>query len=292
MSGLQHLRQRRQAVQSSQKITAAMKMIAISRMRKLSPLYDAAKTYKQEWGSLLADVLSATDNHYALPLLRAHALGQKALYVLCGSNRGLCGSFNHQLGLFFQQSQSQERTSSPPDYWVFGLKMKDYARDLSGKVVRFQRATDFVQMPEIQRYVSDILSHVKAGLYHSVYLVFTRFDSFLSLKPALTCVIPTAATPDPEPRERPRLSVDSAVEEWSESVVAGYLGAELYEAFVSQALSEQVSRMRAMDAATNNAHSMIESLTLQYNRKRQESITNELIEIISGAESMKEKSHA
>lgn len=290
MSGLQLIRQRRKAVISSQKITAAMKMIAISRMRKLSPLFENAQIYKKRWNELFNDIHDLVQSDESLPLIHGNPNAKKSLYILCGSNRGLCGSFNQQLGKFFQDITRGEKSQNI-DYWVFGLKMKDFLNHNAGNIARLRRSTDFVQMPEVRRYAQELIEALNMGTYRTISVIYTRFDSFLSLKPTIKQVIPIKITGPAEPASK-LYSLETPITEWIEDAIFGYFVAELYESFISQSLSEQVARMQAMDAATHNADNMIEALTLEYNRKRQENITKELIEIISGAESMKEQSHA
>lgn len=295
MSGLQHLRQRKIAVQSTQKIINAMKMIAISRMKKLQPAFNAADLYKKEWGRLMQEMIAQNAAAEMVGDYAGNPASESVLVIVLGANRGLCGGFTGALERYTTTTvESLLDNGVNVDSIVFGSRVLSCLDKLDVNIKSFHLAPNLPHVAEARHYVKPIMSDLGAGHYREGYLIYTQFQSFMNMQPTVQTLFPL------EP-----LSLDHSVTEMYEekyvfepklatlgaALLENYYTALLYNAFLSHSLCEQVSRMQAMDTASHNAQNMIDALTLTYNRRRQESITNELMEIISGAESMKETMH-
>lgn len=293
MSHLQTIKHRKQAVLSSQKITNAMKMISASRMHKLSPLQEAARRYKNEWDIVIQEICSHYQNDKSLTLLYGNPQSDKTLFIVCGSNRGLCGSFNATLGKYLKETIQGCKEFADVECWAFGLKLDAYLDSADVHISVMKRSTDLPQIPDIRFYARNLVQKLKDNEYKDVFVIYTNCESFLSLTPTTLSLVPLVANScNEEVLYNTRYSFEPPIQFWLEDIIAEYYTAVLYSAFTSQSLSEQIARMQAMDTATQNAESMIYKLTLLYNRSRQETITKELMEIVASAESMKDKVHA
>jgi F-type H+-transporting ATPase subunit gamma len=283
MPNLKALRKRRTTVQSTQKITKAMKMVAAARLRRAQEAAERARPYSAKLTELFAAVAAGTDVD-AHPLLARREERRMDLLVI-SSDRGLCGGYNANL-LRHAEAFVRERPGVEAHMAVVGRKGLEYFRRRGARFV-LQRA-GVLTMPaaELARELAgEITRRFVAEETDAVYLVYNRFRSAISQVPTVAPLLPVAAPegvgPDVdyifEP-ERPELLA---------RLLPRYIEALITQALLEAAASEQGARMTAMDNATTNASEMIERLTLSINRARQAAITTELMEVVSGAEALK-----
>ena len=307
MPSLRDYRDRIKSVKSTKKITAAMKMVAASKLRKTQMQAEAAHPYSQSMINVLRRVAANTEiTDESSRLLTGTGSDQKHLLVVITADRGLCGGFNTNL------SKKARRTA-----YTLKKEGKDVSIVCVGRKGHEALQSDLKTLIEnsflgitnkkkiLYKDAQDIRDYIiaqyDAGAFDVCELLYSDFVSVMSQKPVLQQVIPFDLNKILEdiPAEdvgavatEEELHGDAPYEfEPDEEVILDTLlprniGVQIYRALLDSAAGEQAARMTAMDNATRNAGDMIKGLTLSYNRARQAYITKELIEIISGAEAV------
>jgi F-type H+-transporting ATPase subunit gamma len=295
MPSLKDLRIRIRSVQSTQKITSAMKVVAASRLRRAQQEVETARPYGQRMervlGSLAARMAGLPN---APPLLVGTGKYEAHLIVVATSDRGLAGGFNASI-LREARRRIRELESGGKRILILiigrkgrdGLR-RDYGRLIHDSLTEVGRR--HLSFDEAQNIAQRILVLFRDGAFDVCTIIFNRFRSAMTQIVTVQQLIPF-----PVEAEEATATVSSAVgvyefepseEEILDELLPQNLAVQIYTALLENAASEQGARMTAMDNATRNAGEMIDRLTLNYNRTRQAGITKELIEIISGAEAL------
>jgi F-type H+-transporting ATPase subunit gamma len=295
MPSLKDLRLRIRSVQSTQKITAAMKVVAASRLRRAQEQAEAARPYAQRMERVLASLAERMAGlATAPPLLVGTGKDDTHLIVVATSDRGLAGGFNASI-LRETRRRIRELEAAGKRVMILTIGRKgrdglrrDYGRMIHDSLTEVGRR--HLTFDEAQDIAERILVLFRAGSFDACTIIFNRFRSAITQIVAAQQLIPfpiptegaaglpsaAAGVYDFEPFE----------EEILGELLPQNLAVQIFTALLENAASEQGARMTAMDSATRNAGEMISRLTLNYNRTRQAAITKELIEIISGAEAL------
>lgn len=290
MSTLKALRERRKSVQSTQKITMAMKMVAGAKLRRAQEHVEAGRPYAHFMHQMLRDL---AENAQALeapqPLLTGTGKTDTHMILVATSDRGLCGPFNFSIlreaRKVIESSQAQGQTIK---LISVGRKGKDVLTREYGDLL----VESFVDLGHHRLHFSDaqqiadrLITLFQDGMFDVCTLIYSRFKSAIVQEVTAQQIIPIAAEA-PQP-----LTAIYEYEPNEESILRKLLpqnvAVQIYNGLLENAASEQGARMTAMDNASRNAEEIIRNLTLLYNRTRQSQITRELIEIISGAEALK-----
>ena len=295
MPSLKDLRVRIRSVRSTQKITAAMKMVAASRLRRAQEQAEAARPYAQRMERVLGSLagrMAAMPG--APPLLAGTGKDDVHLLIVATSDRGLAGGFNASI---LREARRRIRTllaeGKEVKILTIGRKGRESLRRDHGRLIHDslteigRRRVSFEEARDIAQRVLDLFA---AGGFDVCTIVFNRFRSAITQIVTAQQLIPFAL-PEGEASSGPDLGgaiyeFEPSEEEILAELLPSNLAVQLYAALLENAASEQGARMTAMDNATRNAGEMIDRLTLNYNRTRQAVITKELIEIISGAEAL------
>ena len=294
MATLKDLRVRIRSVKSTQKITAAMKMVAASRLRRAQEQAEAARPYAQRMermlGSLAASILGSGT---APALLAGTGKSDVHLLVVATSDRGLAGGFNATI-LREARRTIRELQAAGKTVKVLTIGRKgrdalrrDYGRFIIDSLTEVGRPR--LQFSNAQAIAARVLQLFGAGEFDVATIVYNRFKSAMTQIVTKQQLVPFSV---PETVERPDPAVQGVYEfepeeaEILAALLPRNLAVQLYTALLENNASEQGARMTAMDNATRNAGDMIDRLTITYNRSRQAAITKELIEIISGAEAL------
>ena len=297
MPSLKDLRIRIRSVRSTQQITAAMKVVAASRLRRAQEQVEAARPYAQRMERVLTSLAARmTGLPSAPPLLVGTGKDATHLIVVATSDRGLAGGFNASI-LRETRRRVRELDAAGKRVMILTIGRKgrdglrrDYGRLIHDSLTEIgQRRLSFDEARDI---AERILVLFRADAFDTCTIIYNRFRSVIT-----QIVTAQQLIPFPPPAETEVGAVSAAVGgvyefEPSEEEILGELlpqnlAVQIYTALVENAASEQGARMTAMDNATRNAGEMIDRLTMNYNRTRQAAITKELIEIISGAESLR-----
>ncbi len=292
MANLKDLRNRIASVQSTQKITKAMKMVAASKLRRAQEAAEAARPYAEHMENVLASLASSMVGQPGGPrLLAGTGKDQVHLVVVATSERGLCGGFNTNI-VKGARAKIASLIAEGKDVKIVTIGKKGAAslrREYSSRIVKHFDMSHVKRLAygDAAPITEYLLAAFDNGEFDVCSLFYAKFQSALTQIVTDQQMIPASydaemtvdlggAAYDYEPDETEIL----------EALLPRNLGVQIYRALLENAASEQGSRMTAMDSATRNAGDMIDSLRTTYNRTRQAVITNELIEIISGAEAL------
>ncbi|MEN8235952.1 MAG: F0F1 ATP synthase subunit gamma [Pseudomonadota bacterium] len=300
MSSLKEIRNRRNSVQSTQKITAAMKMIAAAKLRKSQAQVHASRPYSILMGQMLGQLVEKGRTFEESPkLLVGTGKEHRHIVVLVTADRGLCGSFNANIARrCAEYLRILELENAFFEIVCIGRKGRDLLKSAGFGQQIFQSFAN-VDKPSFihaKRVAKSLLERFEHGGFDVCTIFYNRFVSAISQEITSHRLIPyspiTSLEPIEEQEEEDILALASLYEyEPSEKQVLTDLlpknfAVQIFQALLENAASEHGARMAAMDSATRNAQDMIKGLNLTYNRTRQAVVTRELIEIISGAEAL------
>jgi F-type H+-transporting ATPase subunit gamma len=294
MASLKFLRNRISSVKSTQKITKAMKMVAAAKLRKAQQNAENARPYSEKLNSIISNLKnSVTDMDSAPKLLVGNQKNEIHLCVVLSSDRGLCGGFNTNIcrkaKVYFEKILNEKKTLK---IIVVGGKANDQLKRKYNQYI-IDRITlkdeKVVSFGKAQEITDKILNLFTRNEFDICTLFYNQFKSVISQIPQAQQLIPVSI----EQKLNQQTLVNNSEYEYEpdendilENLLPKNIATQIYAAFLENQASEQGSRMTAMDNATRNAGDLISILTINYNRTRQAVITKELIEIISGAESL------
>jgi F-type H+-transporting ATPase subunit gamma len=292
MPSLKSIRKRIGSVKNTQKITRAMKMVAGARLARAQARILAIRPYATKTSEVLKKVVAAMDDdakHAGHPLL-ADRGQRRVLYVLVSSDRGLCGAFNTNVCRAAERAyREQVGKSEVVEFATIGKKGRDFLHRRGIPVAHhFEQIFERLDAGS-PRLVSDwVIGKFLHEDYDAVFVVFNEFKNAISQIVRVEPVLPLAAVGAVGDGEQSEQIFEPGREVVLERLVPQYVALSFQRALLDSNAAEHGARMSAMDAATRNAKQMISKLTLQYNRARQAAITKELMEIIGGAEAIKD----
>ena len=269
------------SVQSTMQITKAMELVASSKLRKAKERAEVCRPYFETMHQTLADI--AQGNTDFSSVYARESQNEKRCYVLIAGDRGLAGGYNTNL------FKCLEAASSGQDFVVLpiGKKAVEYSKRNGFACVTesFGEIAD-VSVADCFEMANLLCGEFKKGEFGHIDLCYTRFVSMLSQQPSAIPVLPlNDLTKEQDTKNiRNLILYEPDASEVFEAIVPEYLAGLIYGAVCESVASELAARRTAMEAATNNAEEMIEKLNLHYNRARQASITQEITEIVGGAE--------
>ena len=290
MPSLKDLKNRIASVKSTRKITKAMQMVAAAKLRRAQDAVEASRPYTERFNAVMGGLASGAAGSASAPrLLSGTGSDQTHLLVVMTAERGLCGGFNGNIAkLARTHANALTAEGKTVKILTVGKKGRDVIkRELGDHFVGHVDLTAVkrISYANAQDIAKDVLAKFDAGDFDIATLFFARFENVVSQHPTALQVIPAkfdqadgadAALYDYEPSEDAILA----------DLLPRGVATQIFAALLENAASEQGARMSAMDNATRNAGEMIDQLTIEFNRSRQAVITNELIEIISGAEAL------
>ncbi len=289
MANLKALKLRIATVKSTRKITKAMQMVAAAKLRRAQEAAEAARPYAERMEAVLGNLARGSAGAANAPRLMAGTgKDQVHLLIVATSERGLCGGFNSSIAKL-AKARAQELVAQGKTVKILTIGKKGreaLRRELGDRLIAHvdHSAVKKLGYGNARAIVGDVLHRFNAGEFDVATVFYSRFQSVIAQVPTALQLIPVvyaeagaaAITYDYEPDEETILS----------ELLPRSIATQIFTALLENGASEQGARMSAMDNATRNAGDMIDRLTIQYNRSRQAAITNELIEIISGAEAL------
>ncbi|MGR3391954.1 F0F1 ATP synthase subunit gamma [Sagittula sp.] len=293
MPNLKDLKNRIASVKSTRKITKAMQMVAAAKLRRAQEAAEAARPYAERFNAVMASLAaSVRDSDSAPRLLAGTGKDDVHLLVVMTAERGLCGGFNTNIVKLAKARIAELRGKGKTvKILTVGKKgreqlKRDYADLFVGHVDLSQvKRLGYGNAQDIAR---DVLGRFDNGEFDVATIFYAKFNSVISQDPTALQIIPASYETVEEEQNDATTLYDYEPDE--ESILADLLprgvATQIFAALLENGASEQGARMSAMDNATRNAGEMIDKLTIEYNRSRQAVITNELIEIISGAEAL------
>jgi F-type H+-transporting ATPase subunit gamma len=295
MATLKDIRRRIGSVKSTQKITRAMKMVAAAKLRKAQDRAEAFRAYADLSASILAEVAagSTAEDH---PLLERRDEPRRALVLVIGADRGLCGGFNSNLNreILCRLKDAAGGGGLVPELDLIGRKPRDFFARRDAVVRKFHAGVyDAPDYGTAARIARELSASYEAGELDRIDLAFNELVSMVSQKPVVKPLLPIALPEKTDEGGGDGLRPAGFVFEPGRRELLGrllplYVEVQIFRALLESIAAEHAARMTAMDNATNNASDMIEHLTLVYNRARQSAITSELMDIVGGAEALGE----
>jgi F-type H+-transporting ATPase subunit gamma len=298
MPSLRVVRKRIASVKSTQKITKAMKMVAGARLNRAQQRIVAMRPYAVKTGQILESIVAQTqqgeDAGKSLHPLLARRPEKKVLVVLLSADRGLCGAFNTNVNKAAEREWRARQGEADVQFLTLGRKGREFLSRRGGKVVQdFAKVYDGLDVAKARLVANWIIPRFKRGEFDAVYLVYNEFKSAITQKTNFEPLLPLPAPEEKAADAKSQVGTTEFLfepnrEALLERLVPMYVEITLFRALLESQASFFGAQMTAMDAATRNAKEMIGRLTLVYNRARQAAITKELMEIIGGAEALKE----
>ena len=291
MPSLKDLKNRISSVKSTRKITKAMQMVAAAKLRRAQEAAEMSRPYTERFNAVIARLAASVgDAENAPRLLRGTGEDKVHMLVVMTAERGLCGGFNANIAKL-AKTEATRLLSQGKTVKILTVGKKgrdalrrDYGQYLVGHVDLSE--VKRIGYAEAQGVAADLLKRFDKGEFDVASIFFSKFENVVTQIPTMQQVIPADVSEAEE--------VDAGsfydYEPDEQAILADLLprgvATQIFSALLENGASEQGARMSAMDNATRNAGEMIDKLTIEYNRSRQAVITNELIEIISGAEAL------
>lgn len=280
MASMRDIKRRKQSISSTQQITKAMKLVSTVKLQKAKTRAEQADPYFNHMYKTVSSILakSANINH---PYLQAGESTKKAVVVIT-SNRGLAGGYNSNIVKLVTESGWDKEDVNV--YAVGGKGLEALERRGYNIVVDASAVMENPTYADAAALCDKVLTAFSEGEVGEIYLAYTHFKNTVSHEPQLMKLLPVEIDPaEEEPEDHVLMNYEPNEEEALSMIIPKYVTSLFYGALVEAVASENGARMQAMDSATSNAEEMIADLTLKYNRARQSSITQELTEIIAGA---------
>jgi F-type H+-transporting ATPase subunit gamma len=303
MRGTRNIKRRIRGIENTQQITRAMHMVAAAKLRKIQVGAETLRPYIAELETVMNHILSQVRG-YKSPYLDERDKGGTG-YLVITADRGLCGGYN---GNVVRECVEHMRTkgavaasntsdalgaSGAPGLVIVGRRGRDYFQrrnyDIKAEFLHISDMPEYRQAKDIAHTVLELFN---AGMFREVYMVSTEFISILSRRPVVTRLLPfqpqitDRIVKDKDVKPQPQYIYEPSAGSVLDFVFPKYLEMQVYHGLLESKASEFSARMMAMDSATDNADEMIENLTLLYNRARQAQITQEISEIVGGAEAL------
>lgn len=283
MASGKEIRTQISSIQSTQKITSAMEMVAASKMRKAQERMQVGKPYAHRIRSVVGHIANANPEHKHMYMLEREV--KRVGFVVVSTDRGLCGGLN--INLFKAAVRSMKEFADQEieiDLCLIGAKGAAFFNSYGGNVVAAVR--DIGEDPAIADLIGGVktmLDGYSEGKIDKLFLVSNEFFNTMTQEPTVQQLLPLLAEKNEDMKHYWDYLYEPDAQELLEGLLTRYIESQVYQAVVENGACEQASRMLAMKNATDNAGDLIDDLQLVYNKARQAAITQELSEIVSGA---------
>ena len=284
MANLKDIRDRIKSVKSIQKVTKAMKMVAAAKMRRAQENMEKARPYNHRLVEIIQHLLPSVERSM-LPLLEVREV-KRIAYVVVTSDRGLAGSFNSSI-LRKAHNDIDEFGKQNVDIFCIGKKAKDYFKSRKYNII--ESYSDFwsdLNFNQSMKIGSTIINHFIDLSVDEIRVTYNEFVNVATQATVSEKLLPIELNDD-ELSDTDFL-YEPSKDKIVKSLIPRYLNAQVWKYLLESYASEQAARMVAMENATTNSEDMIKNLTLEFNKARQAAITTEMLEIVSGAEALKE----
>ncbi len=288
MASLKDIRKRIDSVKRTQKTTSAMKMVSAAKLRRSENAIREATPYANKLKSVVSSLstrFDGKDQDTGFGLLFQNSGGKRTGVILITSDRGLCGGFNSNLSKALARQLADEEVECA-EFVILGRKGNEFFKRSAHNILANHTGTSpGEQLVLVRDIVSEFIRRFEAGELDQVILAYNHYVSVIAQVPVIEQLLPITQ-PETEIADERDIIFEPSPQDILETLLKKYVQNQVYVSWLDTIAGEHAARMISMDAATKNAGEMIEKLQLHYNRSRQAAITRELIEIISGAESL------
>jgi F-type H+-transporting ATPase subunit gamma len=285
MANLKEVRNRIVSVTSTQQITSAMKMVSAAKLKKAQDAVTQMRPYAVKLNAVLSNVsatLDASENPFAV-----ERTVRRVLVLPVSSNRGLCGAFNTNV---YKATRaliaSYEAQGAQAEVWGVGKKASEPFRKLDLVTCDFNATMGAISFAGAKEIGQKVMEAFTSGQVDAVYVVYNRFKNAAVQEVMTEQVLPIAAPAAEGHAAQSDYLYSPSKEEILLDLIPTTIKIQVFKALLDSVASEHGARMTAMHKATDNANSMRSELRLQYNKARQAAITNEILEIVAGAEAL------
>ncbi|PTO77016.1 F0F1 ATP synthase subunit gamma [Vibrio splendidus] len=289
MASTKEIRTKIASVSNTQKITSAMEMVAASKMRKVQDNMTLTRPYAENMRKVISHVASGS-LEYQHPYLQQRE-PKRVAYIIISSDRGLCGGLNSNLFKKVLEEMEQWRTKGVEvETTLVGSKAISFFQRGGNVIAQTSGLGDTPKLEDILGTVNAMLGHYDEGKIDSLYLVYNQFINTMVQEPTTLQLLPHPSESEADGGTKKARRWDYIYEQAPRDILSEllhrYIESQVYQGIVESIACEQAARMVAMKAATDNAGQLIDDLQLVYNKARQAAITQELSEIVSGAQAV------
>lgn len=291
MASLKDIRLRIDSTKNTQQITKAMKLVSAAKLRKAQHNITNMRPYAVTLKNVISDI--ATTQKVSHPLMLKKQNVKNVLLVVLTSDRGLCGGFNSNINKFADKYiADNQNLFEKIDFVFIGKRGADFfARKKIKAIDSFVKLDKDISYDLAKTIAEKLIHYFSEGHYDEIRLIYNEFKSAISQKVVCETLLPVEIEGSSFSGHEDKFAADMIFDPAPEMIIEDLLkknfNLQVYRAMSESVASEHGARMTAMENASNNARDMISKLTLTYNKLRQEKITTELTEIVSGAESLK-----
>ena len=277
MAGMNDIKARIKSVESTMQITKAMELVATSKLRRAKETVERTRPYTKVLSEAMTDIISGSESFESEWFMKGKS--ERTLIIVFAGDRGLAGGYNSNV------SKTAEANKAKNTVWLpVGKKAVEYMKHRGYEIL----TEAFYEADDVGVGSAMVAGEMAAdgfitGKYGRVLVIYTEFVSMMTQKVVCEELLPLKRTATAEPKD---ISTDGDPDEMLSSIVPSYIGGLLYSALCESIASEMGARRAAMNSANKNAEEIIGTLTLSYNRARQAAITQEITEIVSGAEAL------
>jgi len=284
MATLRDIKRKISSIESTRTITRTMKMVSASKLRRAQDELEKIRAYASKIEELTGRVIANVPQE-SHPLLMEREQIKKVLIVSIASDRGLCGGFNVNIAAKAENFVSQNRDLYERiAVYAVGKKVKDYLFRRKVEIIKDLSDIKKVDKGLVDSIAADLIRYYTEGEFDKIYLEYTHFLSPVKQLVMFDEFLPVRASQAYEDTE---YLYEPDKNKIIEKLIPRYISTKIYFAMLNSQTSEHGARMSAMENATNNSGEMIDNLTLIYNKRRQESITNDMMDIVGGAEALR-----
>jgi F-type H+-transporting ATPase subunit gamma len=291
MASLDDLKKRIASVKSTQKITKAMKMVAAAKLRRAQENAEKGRPYSEKMNNIILNLSSGiSDKENAPKLLTGTGEDKIHLCIVLTSDRGLCGGFNTNIikkaKAYFHKVSNEGKTLKIITVGTKGYDQlkRVYQNNIIEKIsFKDSKTINYLDAEKVGKM---IISNFEKKEFDICTIFYNQFKNVITQIPQEQQIVPLKASEIKESSSEDSYEFEPEEDEILSNLLPKNISTQIFKAMLENSASEQGSRMSAMDSATRNAGEMVDKLTIEYNRSRQAAITKELIEIISGAESL------
>ncbi|MBY7730131.1 F0F1 ATP synthase subunit gamma [Vibrio apostichopi] len=289
MANTKEIRTKIGSVSNTQKITSAMEMVAASKMRKVQDNMTLTRPYAENMRKVISHVASGS-LEYQHPYLQQRE-PKRVAYIIISSDRGLCGGLNSNLFKKVLEEMEQWRTKGVEvETTLIGSKAISFFQRSGNVIAQTSGLGDAPKLEDILGTVNAMLGHYDDEKIDSLYLVYNQFINTMVQEPTTLQLLPHPSDSEADGGTKKARRWDYIYEQAPRDILSEllhrYIESQVYQGIVESIACEQAARMVAMKAATDNAGQLIDDLQLVYNKARQAAITQELSEIVSGAQAV------
>ncbi|MDD3363946.1 MAG: ATP synthase F1 subunit gamma [Syntrophomonas sp.] len=286
-AGVKELKRRIRSIKNTQQITSAMKMVAAAKLRRAQEAAEKSRPYTETLKGTLARLVGLS-NDVEHPLLVKRDEVRKVGYIVVTSDRGLCGGYNTNIIRATTDSIGADDRKPENGIIAVGRKSRDFFRKRIGVEAEYINLGDKINYSDAREITQYVINAYENEEVDEIYLVYAKFINVLRQVPTVVKILPI------EPPDQGSITEEHNVEYIYEpsaetillTLLPRYVGSQIYHAMLEGKASEQGARMTAMGNASQNAGEIIGNLTLKMNKVRQAAITDEILDIVGGAEAL------